>query len=404
MTAPKKHPDLLCHLDPDVTRFRARITKTIPGKKFCKVLLDRTFFFPEGGGQPSDTGFLNGVPVVRVITEEDRIYHLAQKCPPGPVVEGIIDGDRRRKYRQQHTGQHILSALLWKMHGHQTLSVHLGRDYTAIEINTPRLNPENLKEIETEANRIIQQNLPVRRLVSAPDQLQKYPLRKECNLDKDILNLIRIGELDCVACCGLHLDATGKVGLIKVVGTEKIRGRLRVHFKIGDAAYQDYREKSEREDRLKRILKTDPDHFVEKIRQLDDQLIRDQKENRQFLARLSEMMTGELLASPDRSSPRFLSRVYHDQPDILIRRIARNLLKTDNLYFALFNRTADQTAWLLGSSKELELPFPRIQKELLPLIGGKGGGRPPLYSGICRDPRKIGKFLSALNSFIVKPV
>ena len=194
------------------------------------------------------------------------------------------------------------------------------------------------------------------------------------------------------------------MGLIKVVGTEKIRGHLRVHFKIGEVAYQDYREKSEREDRLKRILKTDPDHFMEKIRQLDEQLIRDQKENRQFLARLSEMMAGELLASPDRSYPRLLSRVYHDQPDMLIRRIARNLLKTEDLYFALFNRTADQTAWLLGSSKDLELPFPRIQKELLPLIGGKGGGRHPLYSGICRDPRNIGKFLNGLNSLIGKPV
>lgn len=397
MTSPDPETQLLCHRDPSTIRFTARILESrLLGARYA-LRLDRTYFYPEGGGQPSDTGTLNQIPVRRVIRKNGGILHILDECPSGEKVEAVIDQSHRFKYQQQHTGQHIISAVLWKLTGCTTLSVHLGRTHTTIEINWPRLPVKKITAVEEEANRIVTRNDPVRIFQVDAGKVGNFPLRKPCPVIRGTVRLVQIGDLDCVACCGLHLSHTGEVGLIKAVGTERIRNHLRLTFKIGGLAYDDYRRKTDRELRLKKILKTKPEEFTARIRDLNGQLEAVKKENSRILRELAGNIARDLLTPAPKAS---ISRVFQDQPDHLIKMVAKNLLNSSPVCFMIVNRTSRGNQWYLGHPPQRPLPLDTIRRELFPIIEAKGGGRPPLYSGVCWKPGSLVRFVKKLDGLL----
>jgi len=232
----------LYYKDPALLAFTARIIATGRDKRGCFTVLDRSAFYPTSGGQSNDTGLLNGRTVIDVTESEDGrvLHHTAEPVGAiGETVEGRIDKVRRRRHRQSHTGQHLLSAAFHHLFGYVTASVHLGEEYAAVEFDVEAVGEVDLERAEAWVNDRIADNIPVEILFVEADRVAELPMRKQPQRS-GLLRLIKIGELDYSACGGTHCSTTGGVGLLKIVGVEKMRGRALVKYLCGDLALADY--------------------------------------------------------------------------------------------------------------------------------------------------------------------
>jgi alanyl-tRNA synthetase len=226
-----------------------------------------TIFYPEGGGQDADKGWINNISVQDVQTKNDDIWHLLESSIVNPITMRL-DWKDRYGNMQQHTGQHILSACFKDRHDLDTVSVHLGRDITMIELETKKINDEILQDTENAANEIIRQNLTVEPVWVKKEELGAYSLRRSIKTVDQNIRLIKIGDIDCVGCGGTHVQSTSEVGLIKIIGTEKIRNRARVKIKIGNAAYQYFMDLHNTLQKLSIRMTTSLEDMPERIDQL----------------------------------------------------------------------------------------------------------------------------------------
>jgi len=197
------------------------------------VYLDRTAFYPTSGGQPFDTGSISGVAVRDVVDEDDRIaHHLAGPLPAGRV-ECTVDWRRRFDHMQQHTGQHLLSAVLSEQFALHTVSFHLGPDSATIDLEGGGIDGRTIEEAERRANEIVSENRPVR--IEFQHAAEAQGLRKASERE-GTLRIISIGGLDRSACGGTHVRATGEIGVILIRKLEKVRQATRVEFLCGGRA------------------------------------------------------------------------------------------------------------------------------------------------------------------------
>src|SRR5579872_4388038 len=229
----------LYYQDCYLREFRARVVET----DGCRVCLDRTAFYPTSGGQPFDLGTLGGVAVREVIDEDDRIAHLLE-APIGAAeeVQGRIDWERRYDHMQQHTGQHLLSAVLEDLFEIRTVSFHLGSEVSTIDVDAPSLTPEQLERAEESCAAVIAEARPVQ--ITFEDASATLELRKASERT-GTLRIVSIDKLDRSACGGTHVRTTAEIGLILTGKSEKIRGTTRLEFVCGSRALRraraDYR-------------------------------------------------------------------------------------------------------------------------------------------------------------------
>lgn len=376
--------------------FKARILEVKAEKKGFRVVLDQTCFYPEGGGQPADKGWINGITVEDVQKSGEQIHHYLAEDPGTGPVSGRINMEWRRDYMQQHTGQHIISGALWQMGKYKTVSVHMGSDITTIEIDREQIPSEDLEKVEDLANRMINRNIPVEYIVTDKEHLNQYGLRKSCSVEGEV-RLVRIEDFDCVGCGGLHLQTTGEVGLVKAVGFEKIRGHARLSWKIGNRAMQDYRIKHGVVAELKAALQTGEDMFLKKIRELQDELSMHKKNSSQLLSRLAVIMADRLVEKnrgerDSAASP--VIKYWKNEDNELIKRIMKELLRRSGLIICLINRIDNTIYWSIGCSEGIQFDFERHKSGLLTSINGKGGGRHPLWQGTGTDPSGIEDFFT----------
>lgn len=264
----------LYYKDPGLLEFTARVVETGRDEHGCVTVLDRSAFYPTSGGQSYDTGSLNGKQVVDV-TEGDAgrvLHHTTEPVGAiGDAVEGRIDKVRRRRHRQSHTGQHLLSAAFHHLFGYVTASVHLGEEYSAVEFDVETVSDNDLKRAETWVNDTIADNVPIEIMFVESDRIAELPMRKQPKRS-GLLRLIKIGELDYSACGGTHCNTTGGVGLLKIVGIEKMRGRALVKYLCGDLAVADYLSRYEATDVMARAATCNPDDLPGKFEKLSDEL------------------------------------------------------------------------------------------------------------------------------------
>ena len=232
----------LYYNDNHLTTFTATVFECRQEGDRYAVGLDRTAFYPEGGGQPSDRGFIGNVPVLHVAKGKDYpVHYTTEPLEPGTDVVCKVDWDRRFDYMQQHTGQHLLSSVLMKRGNWATVSVHQGEEYVSIEVDGEEVPDEALYEVERETNRIIYSHLPVKTFWVEEENLSDYPLRRPPKVTGTI-RLVQIDGVDCVPCGGVHTSSTSEVGLVIYLGQEKIRGRVRTLWKAGERAFALIRE------------------------------------------------------------------------------------------------------------------------------------------------------------------
>ena len=233
--------------------FTAKVISCTQYKDGYAIILDDTLFYPEGGGQPGDTGMIDGIRVYDTIRDKDEtILHLTKEgVTEGSVVHGVIDWDRRFDHMQNHTGEHLFSGLVHSHHGYNNVGFHMGEtiqvDFDGV------LEKEDIDRLEMEANAIITSNVPVSVLYPDDNALQDMNYRSKKELD-GVVRIVKIDDYDTCACCGTHVRSTGEIGLLKVLSYEKNKSGTRIEMLAGRRAFAYMKHVSDENVAISRML------------------------------------------------------------------------------------------------------------------------------------------------------
>lgn len=344
-----------------------------------RVYLDRTAFYPTSGGQPFDRGSLNGQAVVDVSEDEDgRIaHHLAAPWSGAIEVRGEIEAARRRDHQEQHTGQHLLSAVIHEHLGFATLSFHLGEEASTIDIAAPALTDAQAADVERWANAQIRLNLPV--TVSYEDAELAAGLRKASERS-GTLRIVTIASLDRSACGGTHVAATGEIGSLALRKIEKVRGTMRLEFLCGGRAQSRARRDFETLSAIARSFTVALDQAPAQVTALKTRLEAAEKSLKK-LALEEATRRGRSLynaASPAATGLRFIWRQWDSLPEDARAESQGFTSGERSVYLAT---ALTPPAILLSVSTDSGLSAQAMLKEELERHGGRGGGSATFAQG-----------------------
>lgn len=215
----------------------AQVMEVRPTAKGWETVLDRTLFFPEGGGQPCDRGYIAGKKVLDVRERNGVIFHtLEAPLEVGASVDCELDWEYRFSLMQNHSGEHIVSGLIHSRYGYDNVGFHMGSDYITLDINGV-ITREELREIEREANHVIWNNLPVTTMFPEAQELGSLEYRSKLELTEDV-RLVRIEGVDLCACCAPHVKRTGEIGVIRLLNLQSYKGGVRIFMLCGERALE----------------------------------------------------------------------------------------------------------------------------------------------------------------------
>lgn len=248
--------ETLYYKDNYLTTFDAVVKECI-NDKVIKVVLDKTAFYPEGGGQPSDIGKLNDANVLRVEVKNDIIYHIVDKeIPVGTKVKGEIDWDYRFLNMQSHTAEHIVSGIICKMYSTANVGFHIGKDFITMDFPVD-ISKDDLRNIEKLANQAVYKNIKIEEKIYSPEEAKSLEYRSKIELHEDI-RIVKIEGYDICACCGVHVSRTGEIGTIKLLKVEKYKTGVRIYMLVGLKAIEDYTNKYEEVNKISALLSLKP--------------------------------------------------------------------------------------------------------------------------------------------------
>ncbi len=336
--------------------------------KFLTVL-DRTAFFPEGGGQASDIGYINGIFVDYVFIEDGIIYHQTNEA----VVKGkaicSIDAKRRFAFMQNHSGEHIVSGIINKKYGFDNVGFHLGEDFVTLDFNGI-LNREQLDEIEYEANEKVWKNVKFKAYYPEKSALENLPYRSKKEIDGEI-RIVEIEDTDMCACCAPHVNEAGEIGIIKLLDFEKLRGGIRIYMKCGEFALNDYRIKYENALKISTLLASKQENIAESVLKLQDKF--DMEKQKVFA--LNKKLIGFLIDgfNPDNSG--ILVEGFEIKE---LQMLADGLHKTYGGIRGAFSGCEGGYSFAIcGEEERLDVFF----KELKSALNIRGGGRNGMVQG-----------------------
>lgn len=226
----------LYYQDSHIRGFRARVVSCEPSKHGYDVILDRTAFYPEGGGQPGDTGTIAGVRVSDTHEREGAVVHYCDApLNVGETVCGEIDWERRFAFMQLHSGEHLVSGIIHRRFGYENVGFHMGAEMMTIDLSG-MLTQEDLREIEREANEAVWKNLPTQITWPNEEELKALAYRSKKELSGAV-RIVTFPDVDVCACCGTHVKNTGEIGLIKIFTCQKFHEGVRLEMLCGEKAY-----------------------------------------------------------------------------------------------------------------------------------------------------------------------
>lgn len=358
-----------------------------------RIYLDRTAFYPTSGGQPHDKGILGGVPVVDVVDEEERIAHVLAEPLQSQMVEGAIDWNRRFDHMQQHTGQHLLSAVLEDLYSIPTVSFHLGEDSATIDLAAASLNATQLDAIERRANAVICENRRVS--VEFEHSSQVRGLRKPSDRE-GMLRIVTIEELDRSACGGTHVEATGIIGALFLRKLDKIRGNVRLEFLCGARATARARQDFEALSEIARGLSAPLDEAPGLVAGLSARVQELDKARRKLAMELAAFQGKQLYQATD-TGPTGRRRVLQNVSaiDDEIRALAQSFSGEPNAVYV--GICAASNAVMVAASKDSGLHAGDIVKKAVGLVGGRGGGNPQVAQG-SSPAERFGELVEAVTT------
>ena len=364
--------------DVHLRTFTAQVLACQAGKHGYHVVLDRTAFYPEGGGQPGDQGTLDGVAVTDVHTVDGEIVHYLEKpLAVGATVTGVLDYDRRFALMQQHSGEHIVSGLIFSHYGLHNVGFHMGRDAVTIDFDG-FLTDEQLKTLELEANQAIWADLPVEVLWPDREALAQLPYRSKKAIEGAV-RLVRMGSVDLCACCGVHVTHTGEIGLIKFLSSQRFHEGVRIEMLAGAPAYAHLAAVWQQNKSVSGQLSAKPLETAKVVSKLRGDL----EEAKQRAAQLEEQLFSLRAQALSGAGDVLLIEDKPLKPDSL-RRLADAVQTCCGGRCAVFAPTADGYAYALGQpGGDLRALVRRMNQTL----SGRGGGKAEFAQGSVRADR-----------------
>ena len=386
--------DRLYYTDARLDRFTAAVRDiTDDGRR---VVLDRTAFYPTSGGQPHDVGSLGSIAVVDVIDEDDRIAHcLAEPIgvPLGSMLVGQIDTARRFDHMQQHTGQHLLSAMFADEFGWPTVSVHFGDDTNTVDVACDDFDPSALAAMERRANALIVQNRRV--TVSFENAAEATGLRKPSDRDGE-LRIVTIEGIDRSACGGTHVDFTGEIGALLLRRAEKTKGNTRIEFVCGHRAVSRARLDAELLTKAARALSASPQDLPVLVEQQLQRLTEGERERKRLAAELARYQATAMWTAciPDSDGVRRIvvsatGAVKDSEP------LAQQLAALG--FCAVVVTSESGGGVLMATAADTGIDAGQKLRTALQAVGGRGGGSPRLAQGAVPDPSQLPVVLESLG-------
>ncbi|WP_453996709.1 alanyl-tRNA editing protein [Bacillus nitroreducens] len=345
------------------------VTNVIHKDDYCLITLAETAFYPEGGGQPSDSGLIDNIQVLDVYQHDGEVYHKLPHPPANQAVQCQIDWELRYDHMQQHTGQHLLSAICIEEYDAHTSSFHLGKDTVSIDLSVPTLNDDQLLHIENQVNKAIIENREIKTYFVSKKQAETLPLRKMPDVEGDDMRIVEIDGIDTSACAGTHVSRTGELGLMKLLKTEKSKGNTRVYFIFGGRALKDYQATHSVLITLANQHSTNREGLAEKISKLETENKQYQREIEELNGKINQFLAQELVESSNR---KLIVSSFEDKSLKDLQGIAKEINEISNR--CVIFTTSLENKLLLSHNGSIPLQCGQLFKQELKNFNGKGGG------------------------------
>jgi len=359
-----------------------------------RVYLDRTAFYPTSGGQPFDTGQLSGVEVTDVVDEGDRVAHILKAPFTAARAVGRIDWTRRFDHMQQHTGQHLLSAVLAELLGHTTVGVHFGRESSTLDVDATGLPPEQVLRVEARANEIVVENRPVQ--VRFEEAASANGLRKPSDRG-GTLRVVTIHDLDRSACGGTHVHATGEIGIILIRKVERARKGTRVEFLCGGRASRRARADHDLLTRIASDFSASPDELPGLIEGQRSELRDVNAARRELQDEVDLYRARELYAAavPDATGIRRVTLREGVTSIEAVRGVAQAFTAMPKAVFV--GAVPSPPAVVLAASADSGIDAAGVLKSVLASVGGRGGGSARMAQGIVPGRAQLERVVGSIG-------
>ena len=366
--------------DSHLVDFEARVvdlTERVSG--WTAIVLDRTAFYPTGGGQPSDTGTLDGSRVVECVDDGENVLHVVQGTTParGAIVRGRIDWSRRLDHIQQHTGQHILSQAFVKLFNAPTKSFRVMDVSCEIDVELDNPSTETIERAVELANNVIWEDRSITILNVTPEQVAEMSLRKEPSRE-DELRVIGIEGFDLTPCGGTHAYRTGEVGMIAVRTWVRAKGLTRIEFVAGMRALADYRRANKSARDVAAMFSTGRDDAAH----VASQLVEENKELHRRIRLLEEDAAGveaeRLLAKADAG---IVIKVFDGRDAESLKKLAHAVVLHPGTIALLGSRDEETARLVFARSADAPGDMSVLMREACAMLDGRGGGKPDMAQG-----------------------
>jgi alanyl-tRNA synthetase len=393
----------LYDLDSHQKEAESTVLSCAPAENGFDIVLDETVFFPEGGGQPSDTGTLGAASVLHVREEGGEIYHRVDRpFAVGSSVSGKIDWARRFELMQQHTGEHLLSFSFYELFSASNVGFHLALDYATIDFDKP-VTREQIAEAELLANRFVWKNLPVQtNFYDSEAEVAALPLRKHAQGLVPPIRIVHVEGADMCTCCAPHCYTTGEIGSIFVADAASYKGGTRITFYCGERALRLHRAQHDDLDSLARRFSCQREGVVTAVKKLSDDYGALKKSERELAKALNGYMAAEFLASCATAGKfRVVAQLVSGVDAGRLKDLSQ-ACSTEKTIALLISHCDEKLYYVLSTGAGFPLDVSELMPAVNAALGGKGGGRGALAQGTAPGVSGAKEALEQIKSYFVK--
>lgn len=366
----------LFYTDQYIKSFTAELESVEEKDGKFHVVLDKTAFFPGGGGQFCDLGTIEGQQVLEVYEEAGVIYHVVDKKPIKlHKLKCKIDWERRKEGMDQHLAQHVLSGCFYKLFNANTVGFHMGREISTVDIEGI-LDEETIRKAERAANEVVGENIQVEFLVPERKELKKMGLRRALPNTNEEIRIVKIGDLDINACCGVHPASTIELRMIKIRRWEKHKGATRIEYVAGKRAVEDFYKKDSFTTSVCRFLNASEEEAINGIKNLNDKLKETLDKNKKLSEEVAAYEVKDMISQGEKLQDiTAVKRIYRGEDLKYVNKVVSKVVEGGKT-IALFAVTNEERANLIfAASQDINnISMNELLKDAITLIDGKGGG------------------------------
>lgn len=352
--------------------FTAKVLECREGKKGFHIILDVSAFYPEGGGQPSDTGYLDDVKVMEVHEKDGELLHYTEEVlEVGKTVHGVINWERRFDLMQQHSGEHMVSGLIHEAYGYDNVGFHMGSDVITIDFNG-MLDAVQMQEIEVLVNKKIWENSRVEITYPSAEELKELPYRSKKELTGKV-RIVRFPGADLCACCGTHVTYTGEIGMVKLLSVVKFRDGVRMEMICGKRVLQYLNMVDEQNHEISVKLSAKKAETAKAVARLWE-------ENFQMKGRLLRLEEEMFVYEAEKWKGAGNVLLFQEGLEAdSVRKLADAVMQCCGGKCAVFSKNPDGSYKYAIGEKEGDLRA--FTKEMNSVLQGRGGGKPFFVQG-----------------------